>query len=173
MIRHNRRAQPNLLELGYTPTFYSFVSSHPILSNRNRFDPYRTFKFQVVIDGRPVAGLKRTTEVMYHRDGGSLSCELANVEELYILPFSALEKITKLQTKGNRRTVRKFTTVVNQNLRRSAENIISTAWAKKFGEKQKFHSWEMQSDIGRIIALGKSPLKPAEFVIVRLSQLTA
>jgi phage tail-like protein len=29
--------------------------------NAHRFDPYRTFKFQVVIDGQPVAGLRKMT----------------------------------------------------------------------------------------------------------------
>jgi phage tail-like protein len=28
-------------------------------ANAHRFDPYRTFKFQVLIDGKPVAGLKK------------------------------------------------------------------------------------------------------------------
>ena len=28
-------------------------------ANAHRFDPYRTFKFQVLIDGQPVAGLKK------------------------------------------------------------------------------------------------------------------
>jgi phage tail-like protein len=47
--------------------------------NTNRIDPYKNFKFRVVWDGRPVAGvskvsgLKRTTEVVSHRDGGDLS----------------------------------------------------------------------------------------------------
>jgi len=47
--------------------------------NPLRFDPYKNFKFQVVMDGRPVAGiskvgaLKRTTEVVKHRDGGDPS----------------------------------------------------------------------------------------------------
>lgn len=44
--------------------------------NAHRFDPYKTFKFRVKWDGRYVAGvskvsmLKRTTEVVEHRDGG-------------------------------------------------------------------------------------------------------
>jgi phage tail-like protein len=44
--------------------------------NAHRHDPYRTFMFQVVIDGRPVAGLrkmsvlKRTTEPVKWRTGG-------------------------------------------------------------------------------------------------------
>ncbi|WP_290784828.1 phage tail protein [Halomonas sp.] len=44
--------------------------------NTHRHDPYRTFKFQVLIDGRPVAGLskmsalKRTTEAVGWRTGG-------------------------------------------------------------------------------------------------------
>ncbi|HXH73020.1 MAG TPA: phage tail protein [Mariprofundaceae bacterium] len=29
--------------------------------NTERYDPYRTFKFQVLIDGQPVAGLKKMT----------------------------------------------------------------------------------------------------------------
>ena len=47
--------------------------------NASRFDPYKNFKFRVVWDGRYVAGvskvgaLKRTTEVVKHRDGGDPS----------------------------------------------------------------------------------------------------
>src|SRR3954447_26756218 len=44
--------------------------------NANRFDPYKNFKFRLKWDGRYVAGvsrcsaLRRTTEVVRHRDGG-------------------------------------------------------------------------------------------------------
>jgi len=47
--------------------------------NANRFDPYKNFKFRVKWDGKYVAGvskcsaLKRTTEVVKHRDGGDPS----------------------------------------------------------------------------------------------------
>ena len=47
--------------------------------NAQRFDPYKNFKFLVVWDGRVVAGvskvspLKRTTEVVKHRNGGDPS----------------------------------------------------------------------------------------------------
>src|SRR3954463_162581 len=47
--------------------------------NAQRFDPYKNFKFRVKWDGRYVAGiskvgtLKRTTEVVKHRDGGDES----------------------------------------------------------------------------------------------------
>jgi phage tail-like protein len=47
--------------------------------NTNRFDPYKNFKFRLKWDGRYVAGiskagaLKRTTEVVKHRDGGDPS----------------------------------------------------------------------------------------------------
>ena len=48
--------------------------------NPNRFDPYKNFKFRVKWDGKYVAGiskitggLKRTTEVMKHREGGDHS----------------------------------------------------------------------------------------------------
>jgi phage tail-like protein len=44
--------------------------------NAHRYDPYRTFKFQVLIDGKPVAGLrkmtalKKTTEAVGWRTAG-------------------------------------------------------------------------------------------------------
>jgi len=47
--------------------------------NSTRFDPYRSFLFQVVVDGLVVAGvskvgaLKRTTEVVSHRPGNVIS----------------------------------------------------------------------------------------------------
>jgi len=47
--------------------------------NTTRIDPYKNFKFRVAVDGVAVAGiskvsgLKRTTEVVTHRDGGDLS----------------------------------------------------------------------------------------------------
>lgn len=49
--------------------------------NAHRYDPYRTFKFQVVIDGRPVAGLKKMsalkkkTEAVKWRSAGDPSHE--------------------------------------------------------------------------------------------------
>lgn len=48
-------------------------------ANPQRFDPYKNFKFRVRWDGRVVAGvskvgaLKRTTEVVKHREGGDPS----------------------------------------------------------------------------------------------------
>ena len=48
-------------------------------STPQRFDPYKNFKFRVKWDGRYVAGickcsaLKRTTEVVEHREGGDPS----------------------------------------------------------------------------------------------------
>ena len=47
--------------------------------NANRFDPYKNFKFRLKWDGKYVAGiskvsaLKRTTEVVKHREGGDPS----------------------------------------------------------------------------------------------------
>ncbi|MFD8014397.1 phage tail protein [Streptomyces sp. NPDC058955] len=47
--------------------------------NAQRFDPYKNFKFRVKWDGRYVAGvskvsaLKRTTEIVEHRDGADPS----------------------------------------------------------------------------------------------------
>lgn len=49
--------------------------------NPQRFDPYKNFKFRVKWDGRYVAGiskvsaLKRTTEVVSHREGGDPSSD--------------------------------------------------------------------------------------------------
>ncbi len=46
---------------------------------QQRFDPYKNFKFRVKWDGKYVAGvskvgaLKRTTEVVKHREGGDPS----------------------------------------------------------------------------------------------------
>src|SRR5207302_536811 len=48
-------------------------------ANPQRFDPYKNFKFRVKWDGRYVAGvskvsaLKRTTEMVEHREGGDPS----------------------------------------------------------------------------------------------------
>lgn len=47
--------------------------------NPDRFDPYKNYKFRLKWDGRYIAGvskvsaLKRTTEVVSHREGGDLS----------------------------------------------------------------------------------------------------
>src|SRR5882757_9575286 len=49
--------------------------------NATRVDPYKNFKFQVMWDGRVVLGiskvgaLKRTTEVVKHREGGDNSTD--------------------------------------------------------------------------------------------------
>ena len=46
-------------------------------ANAHRHDPYRNFKFQILIDGQPVAGLTkvsalhRKTEVIEYREGGN------------------------------------------------------------------------------------------------------
>ena len=51
----------------------------PVSIKTQRFDPYKNFKFRVKWDGRIVAGvskvgtLKRTTEVVEHREGGDPS----------------------------------------------------------------------------------------------------
>ena len=50
-----------------------------LVAKPSRFDPYKNFKFRVKWDGRYVAGvskvsaLKRTTEVIEHREGGDPS----------------------------------------------------------------------------------------------------
>ena len=53
--------------------------------NSTRIDPYKNFKFRVKMDGHYVAGiskvgaLKRTTEVVKHRDGGDPSTSRKSV----------------------------------------------------------------------------------------------
>jgi len=55
------------------------VAQFTVNNNPQRFDPYKNFKFRVKWDGRYVAGiskvggLKRTTEVVKHREGGDPS----------------------------------------------------------------------------------------------------
>ena len=50
-----------------------------LVAKPNRYDPYKNFKFLVMWDGRYVAGvskvgaLKRTTEMVEHREGGDPS----------------------------------------------------------------------------------------------------
>src|ERR1700759_2588418 len=55
------------------------MAQFSVNTNPQRFDPYKNFKFRVKWDGKYVAGiskvggLKRTTEVVKHRDGGDPS----------------------------------------------------------------------------------------------------
>jgi phage tail-like protein len=55
------------------------MANPPQFVSNNRFDPYKNFKFRVKWDGKYVAGvskvsaLKRTTEVVKHREGGDPS----------------------------------------------------------------------------------------------------
>ena len=52
--------------------------------NAQRFDPYKNFKFRVKWDGRYVAGiskvgaLKRSTELVEHREGGETGQRLCH-----------------------------------------------------------------------------------------------
>ena len=49
--------------------------------NAHRYDPYRTFKFQVVIDGRPVAGLKKMSALKKKTEAGGTSYEPVTLEQ--------------------------------------------------------------------------------------------
>lgn len=55
------------------------MAQFTVNQNPQRFDPYKSFKFRVKWDGQYVAGLskmgalKRTTEVVEHREGGDPS----------------------------------------------------------------------------------------------------
>lgn len=51
------------------------------VKNAHRYDPYKNFKFRIIMDDKPVLGvskvgaLKRTTEVVKHRSGGENSTD--------------------------------------------------------------------------------------------------
>lgn len=51
------------------------------VKNVHRIDPYKNYKFRIIWDGKPVLGvskvgaLKRTTEVVKHREGGENSTD--------------------------------------------------------------------------------------------------
>ena len=51
------------------------------VKNAHRMDPYKAYKFRIIMDGRPVLGvhktgaLKRTTQVVAHRSGGENSSD--------------------------------------------------------------------------------------------------
>ena len=72
--------------------------------NAKRFDPYKNFKFRVRWDGRDVAGLskvgalKRTTEVVEHREGGDPSTSRKSPGRSKFEPITwdaALDKIAR------------------------------------------------------------------------------
>ena len=51
------------------------------VTNAHRVDPYKNFKFRIILDGKTVLGvskvssLKRTTELVKHREGGENSTD--------------------------------------------------------------------------------------------------
>ena len=75
IIKHPADGRPDSTDLGGDERWHSSPST------RQRFDPYKNFKFRVKWDGRYVAGvskvsaLKRTTEVVKHREGGDPSTQ--------------------------------------------------------------------------------------------------
>jgi phage tail-like protein len=68
--------------------------------NPTRFDPYKNFKFRVKWDGRYVAGvckvspLKRTTEVVKHREGGDPSSSRKSVGRTEFEPVTLERGVT-------------------------------------------------------------------------------
>ncbi|MBD2261420.1 phage tail protein [Pseudanabaena sp. FACHB-2040] len=68
--------------------------------NATRLDPYKNFKFRVKWDGRPVAGiskvgaLKRTTEVVEHREGGDPSTVLKSPGQSKYEPITLERGVT-------------------------------------------------------------------------------
>ncbi|MGI4875903.1 MAG: phage tail protein, partial [Janthinobacterium lividum] len=68
--------------------------------NPNRFDPYKTFKFRVKWDGKVVAGisrvsgLRRTTAVVEHREGGDPSSSRKSPGQTDYLPVTLERGVT-------------------------------------------------------------------------------
>lgn len=68
--------------------------------NPSRFDPYKAFKFRVMWDGHPVAGisrvsgLTRTTEVVEHREGGDPSANRKSPGRTSFAPITLERGIT-------------------------------------------------------------------------------
>jgi len=69
-------------------------------ANAQRFDPYKSFKFRVKWDGRYVAGvtkvgaLRRTTQVINHRDGGDPSAERKSPGQTTFEPITLERGVT-------------------------------------------------------------------------------
>jgi phage tail-like protein len=68
--------------------------------NTARYDPYKTFKFRVMWDGKYVAGvskvggLKRTTEVVKHREGGDPSSSRSSPGQTSYEPITLERGVT-------------------------------------------------------------------------------
>jgi phage tail-like protein len=68
--------------------------------NTHRFDPYKNFKFRVKWEGRYVAGvskvtaLKRTTELVEHREGGSPSTSVKSPGRTKFEPITMERGVT-------------------------------------------------------------------------------
>jgi phage tail-like protein len=69
--------------------------------NPTRFDPYKNFKFRVMWDGRYVAGvskvsaLKRTAEVVEHREGGDASTSRKSPGRIKYEPITLERGVTQ------------------------------------------------------------------------------
>ena len=68
--------------------------------NTHRFDPYKNFKFRVKWDGKYVAGvskvtaLKRTTELVEHREGGAPSSSVKSPGRTKFEPITLERGVT-------------------------------------------------------------------------------
>src|SRR5439155_4395065 len=78
-VRHHSHPADRRTNLGYLIFRNEALAMAQFSVNTRRFDPYKNFKFRIRWDGRFVAGvskmtaLKRTTEVVKHREGGDPS----------------------------------------------------------------------------------------------------
>jgi phage tail-like protein len=68
--------------------------------NNSRIDPYKKFKFQVKWDGKVVAGLskmsplKRTTDVITHREGGDANVDHKSPGKTHYAPITMERGVT-------------------------------------------------------------------------------
>lgn len=134
----NRTTQKltSMRELGFSPTFYHSRS--------------------IQLFDRKKSVLKRKTEAINHRDGGS-----------YLVVPSG--EWSRTDSRGG---VWKAPAGLETTFRKIIERELSARNFKLTGKRIKFYSWLASNKHGQQMVFGRSPIKPAEFIIMRLSQNT-
>ena len=151
--------------------------------NGDRFDPYKNFKFRVKWDGRAVAGvskvgaLKRTTEVVKHREGGDPSSTRKSPGR------TEYEAITLERGVTHDPEFEKWANKVwNFGAGLGAETSLKDFRKGAFQGTKPSDAYFVKVDaetttqndrnLGIVnIWVGFAPLKPAEFVVIRMQQM--
>ena len=111
--------------------------------NTHRFDPYKNFKFRIKWDGRYVAGvskvgaLKRTTEVVEHREGGdpSTSRKSPGRTKYEAITLELFDPTANAQFAGDAAVSRAFG-IIQDNDGAGADLAICVALASAFVGRQ-------------------------------------